>query len=688
MAQFFSIATQPDGKVLIGGYFTLIDGVTRRYFARLNANGSLDTSFEPGGTAPYTGANYVVYSVATQPDGKVLIGGQIVQVNGVSRVGVARLNGDGSLDTSFNPATNDGNYIVWSVVVQPDGKILIGGGFFRGRLNADGSWDTSFDRGSGPNSIVWSVALQPNGKVLIGGGFTQVNGVTRNRIARFNANGSLDTDFDPGSGANSGVVYSVARQADGKALIGGSFTQVGGVARNRIARLGGRTFVLAIGVNFAGNNALRGGNSAYAVAAGFARFVGLENVEVLELESSDDNNGDILTDRIRWLFDSANPQRLRSGDTLVLHINTHGEYEDYSGPGGEADEVPVSAQFNVNDFSARKSSSADEFLYLDNDTRIKDDTLQFLLSDDSPGANEVNKLFLVDACFAGGMFGSTSLGDSGDISVLPRTAVIAASPEGDYSFFDPVARIGWFSEALSKALTSMADSGATNLNFDALVAALTAQLADYRSRPGRISGIKDDWQVDVTGDLNPVSGKSTDFEWLVAGPNPPHLISAASRKIHGSTAFDINLPLTGTAGVECRSSAGFHTLVFTFTNDVVSGAAAVTSGTGLAGSPTFAGQSMTVNLSGVADVQKITVTLSNVTDNFAQVLPNTAVSVNMLVGDTTGNKAVNSSDVSQTKLQSGIVVSQTNCRQDVTANGVINSSDVSLVKLRSGSGLP
>jgi hypothetical protein len=97
---------------------------------------------------------------------------------------------------------------------------------------------------------------------------------------------------------------------------------------------------------------------------------------------------------------------------------------------------------------------------------------------------------------------------------------------------------------------------------------------------------------------------------------------------------------------------------------------------------------MIVSLSGVADAQTITVTLSNVTDSFAQVLPDTAVSANVLVGDTTGNKAVNSTDVSQTKLQSGVVVSQANCRQDVTANGVINSSDVSLVKLRSGSAIP
>jgi hypothetical protein len=97
---------------------------------------------------------------------------------------------------------------------------------------------------------------------------------------------------------------------------------------------------------------------------------------------------------------------------------------------------------------------------------------------------------------------------------------------------------------------------------------------------------------------------------------------------------------------------------------------------------------MTVGLTGVADSQKITVTLSNVTDSFAQVMPDTMISVNMLAGDTTGNKAVNATDVSQTKAQSSSSVTAANFRNDVTANGTINSSDVSEVKADSGHSLP
>ena len=168
------------------------------------------------------------------------------------------------------------------------------------------------------------------------------------------------------------------------------------------------------------------------------------------------------------------------------------------------------------------------------------------------------------------------------------------------------------------------------------------------------------------------------------------LTSAVSRKTHGSAGdFDIDLPLTGEPGVECRSSGGNHTFVVTFSNQTVSGNASVTSGTGtVAGSPTFSGNTMTVNLTGVTDVQRITVTLNNVTDSFAQVLPDTPVSVNMLIGDTTANKTVNASDVGETKAQSGLPVTVANFRTDTNVNGSITASDIGQVKANAGNSLP
>jgi CSLREA domain-containing protein len=171
------------------------------------------------------------------------------------------------------------------------------------------------------------------------------------------------------------------------------------------------------------------------------------------------------------------------------------------------------------------------------------------------------------------------------------------------------------------------------------------------------------------------------------------LTGALSRKIHGdSGTFDIHLPLTGPAfGVECRSGGGSgnYTLVFNFNNPVASGSASVTTGTGtVVGSPIFAGNSMTVNLTGVNNVQRLTLTLSGVTDSFGQVLQATAVSMNVLIGDTTGNLNVNATDIGQTKAQSGQAVAGSNFRSDVNVNGAITASDISQVKALSGTFIP
>ncbi|MEP7014006.1 MAG: dockerin type I domain-containing protein [Verrucomicrobiota bacterium] len=161
------------------------------------------------------------------------------------------------------------------------------------------------------------------------------------------------------------------------------------------------------------------------------------------------------------------------------------------------------------------------------------------------------------------------------------------------------------------------------------------------------------------------------------------LSSTVSRKIHGGAGtFDIPLP-----GVECRSSGGSndYSLVFTFSNNLESGNASVTSGTGgVSGSPIVSGNTLTVNLTGVTTPQTLTVTLSSVTDQFLQVMPDTPVSMSVLVGDTSNNNIVNATDIVQTKGQIGQTVTTSNFRTDVNANGAINGSDVSLVKAHSG----
>jgi hypothetical protein len=170
--------------------------------------------------------------------------------------------------------------------------------------------------------------------------------------------------------------------------------------------------------------------------------------------------------------------------------------------------------------------------------------------------------------------------------------------------------------------------------------------------------------------------------------------SAVSRKTHGGAGpFDVSLPLTGTPGVECRTggATGGHQVVVTFPTSVAVTGASVTPGAGgtasVAGT-TVAGNTVVVNLTNVSNAQTLTVNLLGVTDGPGSGTVNVAVPMSVLLGDTNATGVVNSTDVSQTKIQSGTAATNANFRQDVTINGLINSSDVSTVKLQSGTGLP
>jgi len=169
-----ALAVQPDGKILVGGYFHAINGTNRNAIARLNANGTLDTNSALGIGGSFWDS---VSALAVQSDGKVLVNGGFATSGGTNVGGIARLNADTSLDTSFNPTP--GMY-GGPIALQPDGKVLVG----LNRLNADGSLDSTFNPGTGANGSVRTVALQPDGKVVIGGDFTTINGIVRPHVAR------------------------------------------------------------------------------------------------------------------------------------------------------------------------------------------------------------------------------------------------------------------------------------------------------------------------------------------------------------------------------------------------------------------------------------------------------------------------------------------------------------------------
>ena len=158
--------------------------------------------------------------------------------------------------------------------------------------------------------------------------------------------------------------------------------------------------------------------------------------------------------------------------------------------------------------------------------------------------------------------------------------------------------------------------------------------------------------------------------------------------------FDVTLPLTGTRGVECRTSAllgaGAYTLVFTFVNNVTSCGVANTSGGSVSNTPSVPnGNQCTVNLTGVSNAQYITVTLTGVVDSECNA-GDVSSTMGVLIGDTNGDGVVNSADITQTRRQSGNVVAPdgSNFREDVTTDGVINSADITLVRRQSGTALP
>jgi uncharacterized delta-60 repeat protein len=233
-----SIAVQADGKILAGGDFTVISGQARNHVVRFDATTGLADSFNPNADGP-------VDSIVVQADGEILVGGFFTSVSGQTRNNIARLGNDGVLDPAFNP---NANTQVFSIAVQADGKIVAGGLFFGAngiggqtrnriaRLEIDGRVDQALNLAivGAQGNPVSAITSQPDGKFLIGGHFSGVLGVPRNRLARLNTDGTLDTAFNPNANDE---VYSTAVQTDGKVLVGGNFTIIGGQPRNRLARL-------------------------------------------------------------------------------------------------------------------------------------------------------------------------------------------------------------------------------------------------------------------------------------------------------------------------------------------------------------------------------------------------------------------------------------------------------------------
>lgn len=243
------MAVQTDGKIVISGYFTTVQGTSRNLIARLNSDGSLDPTFDPGTGADVIIAGGIdgnftpfIFWHVIQPDGKIVITGNFREYNGTSVGALARLNPDGSLDPSFNPGRGLNS---WGRVIYlgSNDQIYVGGWFteFNGksanrivRLNADGSHDASFNAFYGDKTAVYSIVELPDGKLITSGHSKNPDGLFDRNVVRLNRDGTVDPSW---KGATNEKTESLLLLPNGQLILAGYFGDLSGAARKKIGRL-------------------------------------------------------------------------------------------------------------------------------------------------------------------------------------------------------------------------------------------------------------------------------------------------------------------------------------------------------------------------------------------------------------------------------------------------------------------
>ena len=260
-----ALAVQSDGKVIFGGLFLNYNNVSANYIIRLNSDGSRDTSFVIG-----TGFNARVQAIAIQPDGKILLGGFFTSYNGTPASRIIRLNTDGSIDGTFVYGTAF-NGDIEVITLQPNGFILVGGIFstYKGvsanrivRLNSVGTIDATFVYGTGFNGRVYDIKLQSDGSLIVVGSFTAYKGLVQSKVCRLTSTGTLDATFNVGTGVVSGTPLSIAIQTDGKIIIVGTMLDYNGTTISRIVRINTNG---SIDSAFTTNNGTGFSNTCYIV---------------------------------------------------------------------------------------------------------------------------------------------------------------------------------------------------------------------------------------------------------------------------------------------------------------------------------------------------------------------------------------------------------------------------------------
>lgn len=233
--QVQKIAVQSDGKIILGGQFIKYNGVDRKNIVRVNPDGTIDNTFDPG-----SGADKKVHDIVVLSNGKILVAGEFTSYNGVTAKGIVRLNANGSIDNTFSTTAIASTPIVRKIGLLSDGKIILGGSGITYtvnsvshsglvRLNTNGAIDNTFLPGTNYSTIM-SMAVQSDNKLIISGFF-----IGNSMIARINTNGTIDNTF-AGSPGNQHY-QDIKILSDGKILIAGNFSHYKGTEVNSIARL-------------------------------------------------------------------------------------------------------------------------------------------------------------------------------------------------------------------------------------------------------------------------------------------------------------------------------------------------------------------------------------------------------------------------------------------------------------------
>lgn len=291
-----AFATASNGQWYVGGTFTSYSGSTVQKLARLNTNGTLDTTFNTNvGTGPNL---FGVYGVVVQSDDKVLAAGAFATWNGTSINDIVRLNTNGTIDTTFNPGSGLNTIPMGMVKDALSDKVCVFGNIstYSGssanqivRINTNGTYDTTFNVGSGFNSTVSYIYPQSDGKLLVGGLFTTYSGSVARRVCRLNTDGTLDTTYT--GWMNDGSCTWIDIQPDGKIVYAGAFQSYSGSFLARIARSNANgvldtTFSIGTGFNGITNTITSLPGNKNLVAGPFTSYNGVTYNRIVLLDTS------------------------------------------------------------------------------------------------------------------------------------------------------------------------------------------------------------------------------------------------------------------------------------------------------------------------------------------------------------------------------------------------------------------